>query len=268
MNQVKEIACSEFVIVNHSNIEQIFNENLLNIIKKNVTKNSNYIDSEEKEEITQRVLIRLYKSLKSKLRRYNEAGEPKVIMESKKFYSFIKRFCINEIIQWWRKNKKENNKRVIFHEELDYSKPIVEIIESLKYKNPNDINSLESYFCNKCNTRMEGNICPKCGHNIVPYILNIGNLRKDLECNQENEDDCLNLYIMSEQLKEYFSHYEVKIIIMLAQNMTQKDIYEEIFKNKYKNPSIVHKKIKKIKKKIQNSKEIKEYIKRNLYYDF
>lgn len=246
MLKTNRVVCEDFVVVNQENIDRIFNNDLFDIIKKNVIKNSNYVNIEDKEEITQKVMIRLYKSLKSKLRRYEGPDEPKVVMETKKFYSFVKRFCINEIIQWWRRNKKENGKRVIFHEDLDYSKPMIDLIESLKFKGQNDVNEMESNFCPKCSTIVSQEVCPKCGHNIVPYILNITNLRNETVSEFQTEEDCLNLCILSQQLRQFFSAAEVKIVIMLAKNMTQKDIYEEIFREKYKNPSIVHKKIRKI----------------------
>lgn len=265
MTQLEEVVSEDFVVVNPENIDGMFDTDLFDVIRKNVIKNSNYVSAEDKEEIIQRVMIRLYKSLKSKLRRYNaEDNKPKVVMETKKFYSFVKRFCINEIIQWWRKSKKENSKRVTFHEDLDYSKPMIELIESLKFKGQNGVNEVESNFCPKCSSIVYTDLCPKCGHNIVPYILNITNLRNDTVSEFKIGEDALNLRIMAEQLRKFFSIAEVKILVMLAQNMTQKDIYEEIFKDKYKNPSIVHKKIRKIKRKISNNILIKNYLIINL----
>lgn len=261
---VNTSAGDDFVVIKAINIDIFFNSNLFEIIKKNVIKNSNYINIEEKEEIVQKVLIRLYKSLKSKLKRYSGEGEPNVTMETRKFYSFVKRFCINEVIQWWRKNKKENNRRVIFHEDLDYSKPMSELLESLKYKGNNETDQINSIFCPKCSTAVYGDICPKCNHNIVPHILNVSNLRNGVVSEFKAQEDSLNLCIMEKQLKEFFTASEVKIIIMLAQNMTQKYIYEEIFKEKYKNPSIVHKKIKKIRRKIAESPKLRNYLKVNL----
>lgn len=265
MTQLKEVVSEDFVVVTKENLDAMFDNDLFEIIKKNVIKNSNYVNAGEKEEITQKVLIRLYKSLKSKLRRYDgPPEEAKVVMETKKFYSFVKRFCINEIIQWWRKNKKENSKRVIFHEDIDYSKPMVELLESLKFKGRNDVNEIKNNFCPKCSSIVVGDICPKCGNNIAPYILNVTNLRNNVVSEFQVNEDKLNLLIMSKQLREFFSLTEVKIIVMLAQNMTQKDIYEEIFKEKYKNPSIVHKKIGKIRRKIGSNAKLQLYLKINL----
>lgn len=263
MNTTEE-EVETYVVVTANNIDSIFNEKLYNIINKNVIKHSGYMSIEDKEEIVQKVLIRLYKSLKSKIRRCKEE-DPKVVMETKKFYSFVKRFCINEIIQLWRKNRKEGSKKATFYEDLDYSKPMVELIDSLKYKGQSEVSDIENNFCPKCNTIVPEEICPKCGYNIVPHILNVTNLRNSTIFESNNEEENLNLEVMSEQLSVFFTPSETKIIMMLAMNMTQKDIYEEIFQEKYKNPSIVHKKIKRIKRKINSNPDIKNYLNKNLY---
>lgn len=260
--QTQERAPQAVVRITRKNLKDIFDGKLLAVIRRNIDRNNNPFSPEDKDEIAQKTIIRLYRSLRSKLRVLRAADKkrrkPHIEIPERKFYAFVKRFCVNEIIQWWRRSKREKA-FVALHEDIDYDRSASEVAESLEMRGvlQRVFTSSETY-CPRCHEKGCGGQCRKRRDGFATALFDPSAVNSDQDPMPKVDED-LAIHFIREKLRDHLDEDEIKVLVMISKDSTQKEIYKEVYKGEYRNASICHKKLKRIRRKILDNPELVRY---------
>jgi hypothetical protein len=225
-----------------------YNLDLLKRIELYIFKNGNRLTDNDRRELAQRVFIRIFKNLTRKLDTKKDLGlNPKMRFKLKRYFNYVKRVTTNEIIQYMRMLDAEGERKIAYFENIDYTQSLGKIVETLEEGYSTSVKSYWNHFTVDDEEKEDG---PKRLFKPRP-----GPASQSTESTQsvEYKIDRERLIAM---VKHFLEPEEVILLKYLLDGEVQRKIYEDLYKGRYKNVSVVTKKFRKVKKKLMSRPEI------------
>jgi hypothetical protein len=267
------------VKITRENISQICDGKFFQRIQYYILKNGNKLKETDKQELAQRIVVRVYKNLIRKIEQREIQGRrPVLVIKAGRFVNYINKCSLNEIIQYMRVLDKDHFRKVYFSESLDYSKPIDEINKNLVYSGVQVSDQLvtgEFVAAENGNGHLtwEASNCNGNGHKSKRRLSYLKNILPRLDSpltkldaqNKYNDsmtqvDEKIEIESLLKSLRNYLDEDEVKVIQHIYNGTIHKEIFDKVFAKTHKNVSIVAKKIFKIKQKISENSELESVL--------
>jgi hypothetical protein len=226
-----------------------YNHDLLKRIELYIFKNGNRLTDNDRRELAQRVFIRIFKNLTRKLDAKKDLGlNPKMRFKLKRYFNYVKRVTTNEIIQYMRMLDAEGERKIAYFENIDYTQSLGKIVDTLEEGYSTSVKSYWNHFTIDDEEPEDG---PKRLFKPRPGpVSQIADSTQSVEYKIDRE----RLIAM---VKNFLEPEEVILLKYLLDGEVQRKIYEDLYKGRYKNVSVVTKKFRKVKKKLMQRQEIR-----------
>lgn len=283
MERIKLMALAKIVKITRENIGQICDSKFIQRINYYIFKNGNKLKETDKQELAQKIVVRIYRNLLRKIdQRVEQKRKPILKIKAGRFVNYVNKCALNEIIQYMRCLDKEQYRKVYFSEALDYNRPIEEINRNLGYSG-NQVSEqiIAGEFVSDNGNRymhidkdkIKGN-----GHKSKRRISYLRNILPRLDSTPTAKLNCQDKYnnsmaaveeeIEMESLMKCLGKYldkdEINVISHIYKGTIHKEIFDKVFSNTHKNVSIVAKKLFKIRDKVEKCPELKNVLMNSL----
>jgi len=232
----------------------LYNKELLNRIEMCIVKNGNRLTNNDRRELAQRVFIRIFKNLTRKLETKKDLGlSQKMRFKLKRYFNYVKRVTTNEIIQYMRMLDAEGERKVAFFENVDYNQSLGKIVETLEEGFSTPVRSYWAHFTSNDDVSLKKE--PKKLFKPRPLPTAIQHHDSHAEVEQKIDRERLMVIV-----KKFLEPEEVILLRYLLDGEVQRKIYEDLYKGRYKNVSVVTKKFRKVRKKLMTRPEVSEML--------
>jgi hypothetical protein len=232
----------------------LYNRELLKRIEMCIVKNGNRLTENDRRELAQRVFIRIFKNLTRKLDMKKDLGlSQKMRFKLKRYFNYVKRVTTNEIIQYMRMLDAEGERKVAFFENVDYNQSLGKIVETLEEGFSTPVRSYWAHFTSNDDAPVKKEPKKLFKPRPLPSSIQYHDSHADIEQKIDRE----RLMVI---VKKFLEPEEVVLLRYLLDGEVQRKIYEDLYKGRYKNVSVVTKKFRKVRKKLMTRPEVSEML--------